>query len=323
MVTEFPSAGETLKIFYCDEWHELIVRTRFAPILEKAHADTLSMLTVKTISTWMHAWKAIKHQTWEVEAQSAEMITSNEYKQDFRTKSEPFVTVFNKRYDALSITVHSNENGQGAVNAALALSHARGFIAEKMPTLFEAPTEPQKQAKAPEKRDLDNVDSFLHDAPPQTPQTGMTQVKAFVRPAMQGTIPNTLKLQKGAKGKETFEMAIVPTTPYSANAVEFQEKDLIVYPIMGAIRYEGGTSGYYFAIPVPNSEIHIKVKEATQWNGQSIESDSQKLAQHLSITGELTQGMKWNVPATHIAMKVGKTGDKGQFKNYVGLYELK
>lgn len=317
MATESPSAGDKLVIYAEGQRHELIVRIRQSepPI----HGELLTALAVATVGTWLRAWRAIKQDTWQVSDVSAEEknnVTRPE-------NSEPYVTVFNKDYDGLSITVHSHENGQGAVTAAAAWVSMRDFIQDKTPTLF-APTVVQNPPKAPEKRDINDIDGFLHNTPPQTPQTGATQGNIYVRPAMQGTIPNTLKLQKGAKGKETFEMAIAPTTPYSANAVEFQEKDLIVYPIMGAIRYEGGTSGFYFAIPVPNSEIRVYVREATNFDGKTIESDSQKLAQHLGLKDvELSQGMKWQVPATHIAMKVGKTGDKGQYKNYVGLYELK
>lgn len=320
MATESPSAGDSLKIFIDGQQIELIVRIRQSnPAL---HGQTLTDLTVATVGNWIRAWKAIKSDTWKVDSKSAEEqygVTRSEH-------AEPYVTVFNKDWNGLSITVHSHENGQGAVTAAAAFLSMRDFIQDKTPQLFQATTPTPAPSAAP-KKDINDVDSFLND--PAThgvtpPQASAKQGNVYVRPAMAGSIPNTIKLQKGAKGKETFEMAILPTTPYSSNAADFQEKDMIAYPIQGAIRYEGSSSGFYFAIPVPQSEIRIYVREATNFDGKTIESDSQKLAQHLGLKDmELSQGMKWNVPATHIAMKVGKTGDKGQYKNYVGLYELK
>lgn len=313
MPTESPSAGDSLKVWIDGKQIELIVRIRQStPTL---HGETLTALAVATVGNWIRAWKAIKSDAWEVDSKSAEEqhgVKRSEH-------AEPYVTVFNKDWNGLSITVHSHENGQGAVTAAAAFLSMRDFIQDKTPQLFQAPQNAPKQA---EKRDINDVDSFLQDAAPQAAQKASN---VYVRPAMNGSVAGTIKLEKGAKDKLTWETAIVANQPYSYNAVQYQEKDLVVYPILGAIKYDADSSGFYFAIPTDNASIRIKVKDATLWNGKTIDSDSQKLAQHLGLKDvELSQGMKWDVPATHIAMKVGKTNDKGeQFKNYAGLYELK
>lgn len=310
---------------------------RFADNNQAVSPEQLAGMTAHTIATWQRVIEAVMNGSYEIAPFAGHEWPSAQAKQGVSIEeSEPFVTVWNKEWNSkgLGITVHSWDNGTTALFAAYSMlqgieklaPYADKFGIEKLEfaPLHKTPT--PKPSAAP-KRDIDDVDSFLND--PAThgvtpPQASAKQGNVYVRPAMAGSIPNTIKLQKGAKGKETFEMAILPTTPYSSNAADFQEKDLIAYPIQGAIRYEGGSSGFYFAIPVPQSEIRVYVREATNFDGKTIESDSQKLAQHLGLKDmELSQGMKWNVPATHIAMKVGKVGNKGQFKNYQGLYELK
>lgn len=297
-------------------------------------SEKVQGMVAHTIATWQRAMDAVLTDTWHIAEFGGKVWPSAEEKQGVtvRNNHEPYVTVWNRGGAAVNITVHSWDNGVYALETAKDMlaglekfkeyANAFGFEAFEFASLHKAATNTPKPTAAP-KRDIDDVDSFLN-GDSESPHASTKQGNVYVRPAMAGTIPNTIKLQKGAKGKETFEMAILPTTPYSSNAADFQEKDLIAYPIQGAIRYEGGSSGFYFAIPVPQSEIRVYVREATNFDGKTIESDSQKLVQHLGLKDmELSQGMKWNVPATHIAMKVGKTGDKGQYKNYVGLYELK
>lgn len=313
MASDYPSAGVPFIIWHEGKRHELIIRTRKAGDVAP---DTLRELTKKTVGIWLRVWSAMVHNK-ELDAMQAPE-QAPEQALNVPSSNEPYVTVFNKDYQGVSITVVSSDNGHGALDATYALHMALVDIETAMPKLLQAPQNAPKQA---EKRDINNVDSFLEDTAPQTAQKASN---VYVRPAMAGSIAGTIKLEKGAKDKLTWETAILPSTPYSSNAAEFQAKDVIVYPIMGAIRYEGSSSGFYFAIPVPDSEIRVYVRDATVFEGKTIESDSQKLAQHLGLKNvELSQGMKWDVPATHIAMKVGKTGDKGQFKNYQGLYQLK
>lgn len=296
--------------------------------------EQLYSMATYTIATWQRVMSAIMSNTWKIEAFKGKAWESAEVhagiKQD---ENEPFVTVWNKESNrAIGVTVHSWDNGDYALFTAYALVTGLKKIQEYAPQFgfdklsFNSLPSPKEAPK----KDIDDVDSFIPPysgfTQPANKQTAdipkTTQVKAFVRPAKLGSIPNTIKLEKGAKDKKTWETAILPNTPYSSNSTDFQEKDILVYPILGKIQYKGGANGYYFAIPTTQSEIHIWQREAINHNGSLIESDSQKLIKHLGLTGELTQGMAWEVPATHIAMKVGKTGEKGQFKNYSGLYAL-
>lgn len=335
--------------------YELSVTTRigsyarFADDNKAVSPEQLAGMAAHTIATWQRVIEAVINGSFEIAPFLDKAWPSAQEKQGVTIEeSEPFVTVWNKEWNSkgLGVTVHSWDNGTTALFTAYSMlqgieklaPYAEKFGIEKLEyapfPAIKTPTSPTPPAQAPKPAaspDKDDIDAWMKDDAKAKLSAVAKPTKAlnvYARPAIIGSLPNTIKLQKGQKGKESFEMAILATTPYHAMQVQYQEKDLVAYRITGKFRYEGDSKGFFFEIPVENSIIRIRQKEATQFDGKLIESDWQKLVKHLGLeTHSLEQGYSMEVPATHIALKAGKIGkdDSGndiQWKNYSGLYAL-
>jgi len=320
---------------------------RFADNNQAVSPEQLAGMTAHTIATWQRVIEAVSNGSFEIAPFGDKAWPSAQAKQGVGIEeTEPFVTVWNKEWNTkgLGVTVHSWDDGTTALFTAYSMlqgldkikEHAARFGIDKLE--YAPASQSPKNAPNPAKsaKDINNMDEWLEPDTQATKasdydNTGMqaTQaLRAYVRPAKAGSLPDTIKLQKGAKGKESFEMAIVPKAPYHAMNPQFQDKDLIAYPIMGKIAYRGDSKGFFMEIPVPQSSIRIRVKDATQYEGKLIESDWQKIIKHMGLeTHTITEGQVFEVPATHIALKAGKLGkdehgNETQWKNYVGFYVL-
>lgn len=335
MATETPSAGDTIKVFYADEWHDLIVRTRQNGL----DAHVLAELTFRTIGTWLAVWRAYKSDTWLLEGRvSAEeaMKVSNP-----KTSSEPFVTVFNKNYDKLSVTVHSHENGQAALDSVGALFYARDMLAKNMPQLLQVP---EKPSVPPPAKDISDVDSFLDNEPkapttqplPNAQGTVLHQGNVWTRAAIAGSLPDTIKIAQGSKDKPTQVMALLATEPYDYKVIKYQNKDIVLYDITGAITIKRDSKNNKQFIDVPTqggkSIRFYERGETITKEGKVIKSDWQNMTKHLGLEGvQIPDNYQAAQPPTndgaYIALKFGAVttkddGTKEQFKNYHGLFQL-
>ena len=260
MATESPSAGDTFRVFHEKEWHELIVRSRFNV---KLSAEILAQLTLKTIGVWLRTWQAYKTEKWAMEGDSPEKMLQVD-----STGLEPFVTVFNKNFTGMSITVHSSDNGQGALNAVMALIFARDDIADKMPKLFN-PDSATPPAKPAPKKDINNVDDFIPPHPlnpPQAPSEGFSHplnFRYFKRLA-----PNVIQLQEyvqGGGGKDKYQKsAIEANLPYHKTNTQYDAGALVYFPVTGAIQLKNGQYGKQAIIPTSRGRVYVDA----QFNGQ-------------------------------------------------------
>lgn len=335
MATETESVSVKYRIHHDGEWHDLIIVMRDSH--PQVAAPLMAKLAQTTLGVWLKAWRAVKRDTWRIESP---IIPEVKHEIPARLDGEPRVTIHNHTFETgkFSMTIHSHADGTGAIEMYGAQLALFDEISATMPRLFnphdnETHTPPVKQ-QAPEKRDINDVDKMLGTQPP-TPKEApkpspVKQGNVYVRQAKSGSIAGLIQLEKGKKDKPTWSMAIVASKPYSYKAPEYQDKEIICYPITGALTLrEWQDGGRSFEIPTINSKINIKeLGETILKDGTKIPSEWQNLIQHLGLKDQtLPTGFSIEVPATHVAMQAGavlkdKQGADVQYKKYSGLYLL-
>lgn len=340
MATVFATTTYTAFATVCNQKHELSITVRN---IGNCDTEALEGMAAHTIATWARVYMAVIDNSWKIAPFAGKEWVSACKQKNVENEAglEPHVTVWNKAWqNGIGITVHSWDNGNAALMAAASLMGGLDKLSE-LASKYQAigieklefapfpslkPTEPVKTA--PQGKDKNDVDAWLKETSDNPPKT--TQVKAFVRPAMKGSVDGLIQLEKGAKDKKTWQTGILANKPYDAKAVQYNEKELIAFPLTGAITVKVWPDGTrYFEVPSIGAAIKFREEgERVLANGSKIESDWQSLAQHLGVAEHVIEtGASFPVSATHIVMSIGKAGTDSngnpvQWKNYRGLYQL-
>jgi hypothetical protein len=325
MASEYTSAGTSFKIFHEGEWHELIIRTR------KAHpqvkAEELAQLTQKTIGLWLRVWRSVKQEIWQLAGDAPEAILAE------RIGAEPMVTVFNKKFDGLSITVNSSDSGQSALDCVMALIFAHDDILDKMPQLFsganvQAPANPAPAAPAqPKQQDINNVDDYIppyaqkavqrHNDIAQAKEVNELPFRHFKQLA-----PNIIQVQEFVQGggEKYQKSAIAATQPYHKSNPQYDDDSLVYYTITGEIQIKEGQYGRQAIIPTDKGKIYVDAtnkagEESPDWHNfaQDLRDEYQRLAND--------DNAKLFAPGCLLVMKASKQKDGKQWKNYYHCYQ--
>lgn len=332
MATESSSAGDKLIIYADGEKHELIVRIRYTET-PQISAETLSNVAAATVGAWLRAWRAIHDNSWsvgEVDMPEKKYLTQGqlEARKEHRKKgAEPYVTVFNKTFDGLSITVHSHDNGQEAVTAAAAFVTMKEVLAEKRPKLFNpesaAPVTPPAS-----KKDINNVDDFIppYQGNPSDKQEAsqgnaeggkVANFRFFKRIA-----PTVIQLQEfvqGQPGKDKYQKSATEATiSFHKTNPQYDEGALVYFPITGEIQIKEGNYGKQAIIPTAKGRIYVDA----QFNGQEkVEWGilSQDLGDEYSRLAN-DESAKLFAPNSVVVLKMSEIKDGKQWKNLYRLY---
>lgn len=324
MASELQSAGQPIKVWIKPSeelpavQHELIIRTRQQNVNPIA-ADVLGELTLKTIGLWLTVFKAIETKTYEIDRQAPEKELSIE-----RTSLEPLVTVFNKTWDGLSVTVNSGDDGKGAVSAVLALDYALDTMRQKLPQLFQVPVSTQAKVNhaAASASQAPDIDEFLQDDPYQQSKQatvsdeGEFKHRAWVRSTKVMTgVPNVIKLEGGKTDAPNWNTtALLANQAYDHKAIQYDDKSLIAYEITGALQYNAYEDDTFMYIPTNRGNIRVYCdngEHGYEWRD---------LVKKLNLDEEsLAVGQKAIIPATYVVMKCRNSGEK-QYKSFYGFY---
>lgn len=303
MVTQLPSAGEPQRIQYLNKWHELIITVRDNGDIA---SDVLGELVTKTVGTWLRAYAAVKLDKWSVgDAESAEQALGVTIE-----TPEPFVTIWNKDFNGLTLTVHSNENGQGAVDAYAAFQAGIDAVRDAMPQLFGDVQDTQATP--------DNVRP-LPQQPTGEPSTkGLpTTGSPFIRSTKQGIADGFIAIESGKTDQPTFtKQAMIADKPYHWKDKQYKDAvDFVAYPITGAISVKEFDGQLSLAIPTEhNKTIYIKNR------GTDNDYDWKGVRDKLALDEEkLEAGQSAMIPASYIVLKLNSSED-AQYKNFYGFF---
>lgn len=238
--------------------HELLIVTRLLPIhlwgddfAEAMDSDpeVFGKIVIATIGCWARAWQAITTEAWQVSGYSAIEQHGLEPNTDM-----PYVTVQNKDYNGMTLTVHSFDNGSLALLTAGASLYAVDAIRAAKPGIIsmkgmsnEPKPKPQKkQAPPPKEPSHQSLDEFF--GPPHAsedvPMSDNVIPASQMEPNPTGVI-NLLgwhvvgnmgnsglvlpMLKKSALSKATYATRNVSQDKEERYAVQYQDKDLVAY----------------------------------------------------------------------------------------------
>lgn len=241
MATSQPAATENLKLTIDGKAIELVITTRGNGLdtgyrtlsgEKPPQADELAKLIPATIRTWLNVWRAIQDDSWKL---TDDKKSACETIGILESSFDPYVTVWNKDWNGLSVTVHSWDNGQAALdNAArhktgleMFSKYAQALGVQifgqpmpppQAPTIPEAPAIPVTDEPAPA-----NVTPF--------PQAG--ESKQF-KPSRK--ISDTLiQIETGKKDSPAWKDVQLASKHYDWKTVQYEDGMLVAYPIDNAI----------------------------------------------------------------------------------------
>lgn len=322
MATETTSIGDKpLKIFYEGQEHELIIRVREgSPALNEV---VMNNLIRETLKAWMYAWKGAT-----TLAAVDGYLSADDNCDIAPSTNEPYVTVFNKTYDGLSITVHDSTRPWHAVRLVKAYRDAIAIVQEKSPALFEAPkTEPSK---------LD-PDSYF-GGKPETPATNIIPLQTELQKyndnhARRDDDPETVAfrasklvgndymIESGKRDSVAWKEVTKATKPYNRDKVEHSDGELVAYMVNAPM-----------VVKAPNGKTCMEVQTSggkfTFWQSkrdsdeatfdwQSIETQMYGVN---VLAEQLTDGFKLNMPCLLI-VKFTHSGGK-EYANFYGFRAL-
>lgn len=318
MATEFPGGGIPYRVFHEGKWHILIIRPRKSGDCSIA---TLNQLIKKTVGVWLRVWSAAMNGR-----DTIEVAASPEQALGVTNNGEPFVSVFNKDYEGLSINVVSSDYGQGALDCVMALHMALVEIETAMPQLINPQGNTQSSTPPTPKRDINDIDGFLNDPathgvdiPQSSAGTGkIANFRYFKRIA-----PTVIQLQEfiqGQPGKDKYQKSATEATiSFHKTNPQYDEGALVYFPITGEIQIKEGNYGKQAIIPTAKGRIYVDA----EYNGQEKPEWavlSQDLGDEYSRLAN-DESAKLFAPNAVVVLKMSELKDKKQYKNYFHIYQ--
>lgn len=316
MATQYPSAGDApLKIKIGTEVHELIIRVRSDGRLPVDAADgepSLRAVVQHTIGTWMVAMSAVFNGTGTVGGRKSAV-------EQFGIKDtllEPHCTVWNKN-NGPSLTVHSNENGQGAVDSYYALLWATQKMQSHAPQFF-----PAAQQSAPSKNGgSQNGQSANDPAPAQSSANSsnndLPAGVPFVRSMKPGVAAGFVAIESGKPDSPNWQkQAKIATEAYHPTKSQFAEGVYFAaYQLAGVVTCEKYQGALALVLPLADGS---SIRIVDRGGEHNYEWDI--IVNKLSINEEdLAAGQSLEISADYVVMKLNRS-DNREYKNFYGFF---
>ena len=339
---------------------ELIVTTRSPaintdiPLDDLPTPEDLETITARTMFNWTQVMYALIFGT-QFDADKAESGIQQIKPETIdgrkvgieASDGQPYCTVWNMTnyYNPmLSITVHSWDNGEHAYKTALAqVNGIQKFNdnAHRLKLIVIGDTTnspkqlPQTANKAPKTAKIGNSDNPIgaNTESPQKPQneanTGEnTQPtgKPYVRSTRSGLAPNLIAIEKG-KGKTPNynTQAIIGNTPYNYKELPYDDKQIAIYEIDGAIKIDSYTdnetneTSLYVDIPVTGGSA-IRFYDRGGEHNYDWGGIARAIGYENSENMRNAIGNTHFIPAKYITIKIYHAKNGKKYAQYDGFY---
>jgi hypothetical protein len=267
------------------------------------HGTMMNKLIRETLKTWMHAWKALHDPKFDPEE-----LPSADAACDIKaSEGEPYVTIFNKSYDGLSITVHDNSLPKAAVLLVEAFDDAMALVEEKMPALFQAPAQPAPKTAEPKE-------------PIQFP-TQDSEESAIVAFRASKLVGNDYMIESGKRDSVAWKEVTKATKPFDRSKVEHADGELVAYFVNAPIVVKAPNGKTCMEVPTSGGKFTFwqakRDSDEPTFDWQSIETQMYGVN---VLAEQLTDGFKLNMPCLLI-VKFTHSGGK-EYANFYGFRAL-
>lgn len=312
MATELNSVGQSIRIQYEGKSHELVIRTRSDGLAP----ELLAKITGRTITTWLKVYSAIINDDWTaLDGETPSDVIMTPEGSERHTAPEPHCTVFNKDYNGVSITVHSNDNGTKALGAYAGQTRAIDTLKKHKSELF--------QMQAPKPSPQNNPRRIPQQDTQQQPSGNqILPISAFVR-ATRSTGDGVM-IETGKTDNPAWGDAVHAKVPFAEGKGQYAPGTIVLYPL------SDHTQGHNVQVCSGNDKLLLSFQllsgddiavwygEDNIWQGKTMPSDWNKALSKLGLAdATVNAGDFGHVPADYIAFKVGK---KGEWQNFYGFF---
>ncbi len=344
MASETSSAGLPHQITLDGVKHELIIRTRQGKPVMPPYVK--QELIQRTVGAWMKAYQAFANDLEEV-INDYPLVGWDDFIEDAGlsdtllylfhdngfdelclqpSEGDPYVTVFNKTYSGMSITVTSRDNGQAGYDEAIALKAAIEIMQDKAPQVMgkTSPTPPARPT-LPTQREL-----VPQDTQAQAPQ----HLSVWGRSTQAGMAEGLIALESGELDNPHFKtQARIMLEPYSFD-IEVEQEEYRVYGFNGQVSIRNTKTGKRALVLgcSTGGSIWVFEREDRPYQGGFIKSDWHKALAAMDMWAEpqrkalawVQVGYSTQVDVrtmSLIAMKFKPSEDRIKtWANFVGFY---
>lgn len=302
--------------------HELLIYTRY-PLatgqkleLFESDPELLGKIVQSTIGCWARAWASIMQDEWVVSGQSA----SDQH--DIVDKPDnPFCTVQNKDYNGMTLTVHSYDNGQKAVDTVAASLYAIDAIDALKSGMIEIKNAPpKKKQQSTNTTQVDDNESFV---PPEN-QLPQEDHNSSLLKRIQISNDGSVFLPMAKENDMRKARFADKNIDYNGKPRQYNNGELIVYRIFLIEPATVGQSNLHtIKITSTYGFLNIFVNKP---DGKEETFDFKTIRDSIAKVGIDANGVfKINRPLAYV-VKIAHSTDKNdneiEYKNAYGLWRL-
>jgi len=328
MATESTSIGDKpLKIFYENSWHEFIIRVpEGSPSLS---IPVMNNLVRETLKTWMYAWRGVKG-----EMDTQDLKSADENLDITPSGNEPYVTIFNKDWDGLSITVHDNSKPQTAVNLVTAYREAIAIVQGKLPSLFN-PSEFDQMGdfgmpKKPKQADKLDPDTYFggkpeNKAPIPFPTDNAARGDSSETVSFRASreADGNYMIESGKPESSAWKDVTRAQRPYDASKINYGLDELVAFMVNAPMVVKSPKDNLCMEVPTSGGKF-------TFWrnkrNSQEQTFDWQSIEKQLYgvniLSDSLVDGFQLDMPCLLIVKFTRSQDGLREFANFYGFRAL-
>lgn len=276
MATRQPAATNIFKIIVNSQQVDLVVTARGNEYKSEYLSSTagaptpdnyeLSKLVPATIRTWLNVWQAVQDESYTLpdDAKSAcdsVGIAPSEH--------DPYVTIWNRDLNGLSITVHSWSNGQATLDTVVQHQTGLHMFHQYASKLGVEVVGEQKQPSntSPSSSSIPALGSTTPPPVEQDKIVDMPLPDKHFR-ASRRLDDKTIMIETGKRDNPTWKEVKLAGERFEFDKVQYADGDLVAYPISGALEVRTTMDSVQAIIPTDYGRHSF-------WRNKKRDSDEQ------------------------------------------------
>lgn len=321
MATQQPASTNNVKLVVSGKPVELVITTR--NIINHLQADDIARITARTLTAWVYVWRAIESgealPDVVLKGTPEDLVFSKIENQGRGGFDSPVCTVWNKDWNGLTVTVHSNDTGEGALATAQGMVQGldmwRDFAQNDLNVRFND-TASTQHTQAPQ--------NAPNQAPAQNAQVNpvWSQLPELSAPMMLAD-GGALYTYDYGKGQAQFALA---RKPIERDTVQYADKARVLFPVTSIISKEVTVKDEpkrIIELNTPQGSITVwGDEESRDWQGKSIPTDWGKVVELLQRVGiNAYTNFVTNAEGLAVGVKIAHSNGK-EYMNVSNLFRV-